>query len=308
MLQSLLVPLDGSEFSERTLPLVRGLARATGATVHVAHVHTPHRPDGLLMNPQFHFEGLDMEEYDQRHRSKEARYLKEVVERLTDGEDAVVDSVILDGEVAGEVASYADKVHADMVVIATHAHSGIGRMWLGSVTDALLHITHAPLLVLHPRKGHHVPDAVPSFSHVLVALDGSALSESILGPAVDLAKATGARITLAHVVATESIMGGHFFPVLTGDLTPTVSRARNYLETVARRLRFPRLDVDIHVETHERPSQAISEMAGRLHADVIALSTHGYSGIRRALVGSVADKVLKESEVPLLVMRPLDHP
>src|SRR3990172_2023021 len=71
MLQSLLVPLDGSEFSERTLGVAQHLAKATGASLHLAHVHVPHPPDHFLSNTQFHYEGLDLEEYETRHRDQE---------------------------------------------------------------------------------------------------------------------------------------------------------------------------------------------------------------------------------------------
>ena len=82
MLQSLLVPLDGSEFSERTLPLAHGLAKATGASLHLAHVHVSHTPDHFLSNTQFHFEGLDLAEYETRHREEEKAYLGAMEDRL----------------------------------------------------------------------------------------------------------------------------------------------------------------------------------------------------------------------------------
>lgn len=75
MLKSLLVPLDGSEFSERALPLACRLARTTGAALHLAHVHEAHVPDHFLSNTQFHYEGLDLDEYDERHRREENEYL-----------------------------------------------------------------------------------------------------------------------------------------------------------------------------------------------------------------------------------------
>jgi len=302
MLQSLLVPLDGSEFSERTLHLAQGLAKATGASLHLAHVHVPHPPDHFLSNTQFHYEGLDMEEYEARHKAEEEAYLADVQAKLAP--DTPVDSALLEGHVAEEVARYAETVDADMILITTHGHTGVSRMWLGSVADALVRLTSMPLLVVHPAQGGHVPDDVLSFKHVMVPLDGSELSATILGAAADLASASGARLTLVHVVSSSAVLGARIFPLLPDDLTPAMAKAREYLESKAEELRARGLRVDVHVEEHEAPGRAIAAVADKLDADVIALATHGYGGLKRALLGSVADKVLRSSPLPLLVQRP----
>ncbi|HSG08415.1 MAG TPA: universal stress protein [Longimicrobiales bacterium] len=302
MLQSLLVPLDGSEFSERTLSLACDLAKATGASLHLAHVHVSHPPDHFLSNTQFHFEGLDMEEYEARHRDEEKAYLADIEAKY--GQDAPVDTVLLEGHVAEEIAAYADRVSADMVLITTHGHTGMSRMWLGSVADALVRLTTLPLLVVHPAQGGHVPEDVFSFKHVMVPLDGSDLSATILGPAADLARASGARMTLVHVVSSSAVLGARIFPLLPDDLSPAIAKAGEYLEKLADELREDGLQVDVHVEEHEAPGRAIAALADKLDADVIALATHGYGGFKRALLGSVADKVLRSSALPLLVQSP----
>ena len=302
MLQSLLVPLDGSEFSERTLSLACGLAKATGASLHLAHVHVSHPPDHFLSNTQFHFEGLDMEEYEARHREEERAYLAEMEAKL--GAETSVDTALLDGHVAEEIAEYAARVGADMVLITTHGHTGVSRMWLGSVADALVRMTTLPLLGIHPAQGGHVPADVFSFKHIMVPLDGSNLSATILGPAADLARASGARMTLVHVVSSSAVLGARIFPLLPDDLSPALAKAREYLQALADELREDGLQVDIHVEEHEAPGRAIAALADKLEADLIALATHGYGGLKRALLGSVADKVLRSSPQPLLVQRP----
>ena len=302
MLQSLLVPRDGSEFSERTLSLASGLAKATGASLHLAHVHVSHPPDHFLSNTQFHFEGLDMEEYEARHREEERAYLAQMEAKLGGG--APVDTALLEGYVAEEIAEYAARVGADMVLITTHGHTGVSRMWLGSVADALVRLTTLPLLVVHPAQGEQLPADVFSFRHIMVPLDGSSLSATILGPATDLARAGGARMTLVHVVSSSAVLGARIFPLLPDDLAPAVAKARAYLERLADELREDGLQVDVHVEEHEAPGRAIAALADKLDADLIALATHGYGGLKRALLGSVADKVLRSSPLPLLVQRP----
>jgi nucleotide-binding universal stress UspA family protein len=302
MLQSLLVPLDGSEFSERTLALAQALAKATGSPLHLVHVHVPHPPDHFLSNTQFHYEGLDLEEYECHHRDQEQAYLAEVEARIS--RDTPVDTALLEGQVAEEVARYAETVKADLVLITTHGHTGVSRMWLGSVADALIRTTSLPLLAVHPAFGGHVPAEVRTFKHIMVPVDGSDLSASILGAASDLARASGARLTLVHVVSSSAVLGTRIFPVLPDDIAPAMEKAREYLEGKAEELRSRGFTVDTHVEEHEAPGRAIAAIADKLDADVIALATHGYGGLKRALLGSVADKVLRSSPLPLLVQRP----
>lgn len=303
MLQSLLVPLDGSEFSERSLPLACGLARATGARLHLALVHVAHPPDHFLSNTQFHFEGLDMDEYDTRHREEEQAYLREVMSRIGNG-DTHVDSALLEGNVADELASYAQKVNSDVILITTHGHTGLNRMWLGSVADALVRHTTLPLLAIHPAEPGGRPADVSTVEHILVALDGSDMAEKALPAAADLARASGADLTLLHVVSSTATMGPRLFPIMPDDVVTAMEKADAYLDEVAERLRDQGLEVDVQVAEHEVPSHAIVEVARRLGADLIAMATHGYGGLRRALLGSVADKVLRSSPLPVLLVRP----
>jgi nucleotide-binding universal stress UspA family protein len=301
MFKSLLVPLDGSEFSERTLPLAHGLAKATGASLHLAHVHVTHAPDHFLSNTQFQYEGLDLDEYESRYRDQEKTYLSQVESRLA---GATVDSVLLEGSVAEQIAAYATDVGADMVVMTTHGHTGVSRMWLGSVADALIRHTTLPILVVHPGCDAHVPTDAFSFKHILVPLDGSDLSASILAPAEVLAMATGARVTLLHVVSSTAVLGARIFPLMPDDISPAKEKARMHLESVADSLRSEGLEAAVHVQEHEAPARAIAALGESMGADLIALATHGYGGLKRALLGSVADKVLRSSSVPILVKRP----
>ena len=127
---------------------------------------------------------------------------------------------------ADEIAEYAASVGADMVLMTTHGHTGVSRMWLGSVADALIRQTTLPILVVHPGEQGNVPRDVLSFKHILVPLDGSDLSASILGPATEVARATGARLTLLHVVSSTAVLGARIFPLMPDDITPAMEKAR----------------------------------------------------------------------------------
>jgi len=305
MFHSLLVPLDGSEFSERSLPLARGLARATGASLHLAHVHVPHVPDHFLSNTQFHFEGLDLKEYDQHHREREQDYLDSVVERC-DEDGTAVDATLLEGNIADELAAFAEDTRTDVIFVTTHGQTGMNRLWVGSVADTLVRHTNRPMLVIHPMRPDGVPADVVSFKHIVVPLDGSDLAESALEPAIEMAEATGARITLIHIVSERALLGVQFFPLLPDDLVLAVDRAKEYLGMVTDRLAARGVTVETYVGKREVPATGIAHAAEELDADLIALATHGYGGVKRALLGSVADKVLRASPLPLLILRPSD--
>ena len=303
MLTSLLVPLDGSEFSERALPLARALARATGASLHLAHVHVPHAPDHFLGHTQFQWEGLDLDEYEQRHRKRARSYLDSILERIQD-DGPTADTALLEGRIRDRIADHARTVDADLIVMTTHGHTGVSRMWLGSVADALIRTTRLPLLVLHPGEDGKVPPAVLTFRNILVPLDGSELATAVLAPVKDLAAATDATITLAHVVSSTAVVGSRLFPLLPDDVGPAMRKAVEYLEGQAEKLREEGFSVDTRVVEHEIPAKAICWTAKDADADLIAIATHGYGGMKRAVLGSVADKVLRGSPLPLLVQRP----
>lgn len=303
MLRSLLVPLDGSDLSEWSLPLAARVARATGAQLHLARVHERYEPEHLIGNSSFQWEGLDLEEYDGRHRDDESDYLTSVTERL-DGDGIVVDARLLDGDPAERLAGYAEEVHSDLIVITSHGRSGVRRAWLGSVTDAMVRRTHLPLLILHPGEKRALYAGDGDIEHIVVALDGSSASESVLGPACDLALASGAKITLVHVISDPSGFGPRIMTLRPDRLRPELDRTLSYLEALAEDLRETGVDTTVYANRGNRPATTIACMARDLDADVIALATHGYGGVKRTILGSVTDKLLRSTHVPLLVVRP----
>jgi nucleotide-binding universal stress UspA family protein len=107
-----------------------------------------------------------------------------------------------------------------------------------------------------------------------------------------------------HVVASHAALGGGVVPLLPDDIVRLNDQADAYLEGVAERLREDGLSVATHLAEGEGAANMIAAMADELEADLIALATHGHGGLRRAMIGSVADKVLRSSPLPLMVLRP----
>lgn len=307
MLRSVLVPLDGSQMGESSLPLAAGVVRSTGGELHLAHVHVPYEPHQLLSNSSFQWEGVDMWDYDRRHLSEEDEYLHGVEERLQ-REGAKVDARVLDGvSVTDGLVTYADEVGADLIVMTSHGRSGLQRALWGSVADEMIRKTPVPVLVIHP-DGEEVSSAtVRAFDHILVPLDGSPLAEGVLGPAKDLSKATGARLTLTHVVADLSYLGPRILGFRPDRMEPALDGALAYLEPLAADLRREGFDATVHPVSGGGPAKAVATLADELGADLVAIATHGYGGVKRTVLGSVTDRLLGATKLPLLVVRPQEE-
>jgi len=142
------------------------------------------------------------------------------------------------------------------------------------------------------------------FEKILVCLDGSELAEQVLPYAEEQAKRFGSKVILLRVVPVASTTAmATAAEVAAEQIAGDTGQAERYLEDVAQGLRRNGLDVETRV-LQGKEGGAIVEYAHRSGIDLIAIATHGRSGLGRAVFGSVADYVLRESGLPVLVVRP----
>jgi nucleotide-binding universal stress UspA family protein len=304
MWDHLLVTLDGSDFGEHALPFAKAVAEKTGAALHLAHVHSYEPPTDLLQNTPFQYEGVSMTAYEDRFKTEEREYLTgktaEVQAELADNK---VCSALLEGYVTEAIERHAREIGAKLVIMTTHGRTGVSRAWLGSVADSLVRHSEFPLLVIRPLEdGGMFPSA--TFDHFLVPLDGSEVGEKILDTAVRLGKAMGSRFTLLNVVSPHITVGARVSPLPSGHLEQRMKDSESYLAGVAERLAGEGVEAQTRIESHFAPARAILKTAEAEDVDLVAIATHGYTGVRRALLGSVTDKVLRGSRWPLLLQRP----
>jgi nucleotide-binding universal stress UspA family protein len=302
MYHKLLVPLDGSAFGEQALPLALHLARRDGAELHLVYVHVPLAT--IFAETRAGMETLSEGQLLQRDRN----YLAAVVKRLTETMAVAVTSAVLVGPVAPAIEEYARARGIDLVVMTTHGRGAFSRFWLGSVADDLVRRLSMPVLLVRPDEKAAAIDAEVGFHQVIVPLDGTALAEQVLEPAVALAGTTGVQYVLLRVVTpvVQSAYDPGAFGIAPLAL-PTVEELRRegeaYLEAVAGRLRPHGLRVETAVAVHTQPAVGILEAAQNCGGDLIALETHGRKGVARFFLGSVADKVVRGATVPVLVHR-----
>ena len=301
MYRSVMLPLDGSRFSEQALPLASKLAGACGASLRIVHVHQPHtEPDWDLVTP-CRYEGVVEAEREWEHDAVklEQRYLSQHVG---------AECKVLEGEVVPTLEQEIETSNPDLIVMATHGRGGLSRAWLGSVADGL--VRHTPVPVLLVRPGAEWPgDLVePLFRRVLIPLDGSATATEVLDRAVRLGTPDATVYTLLTVVVPLPLPGYQHPAGATDDDRPFTLQQRDaalaHLSALADELRGSGTRVETRVVVHDRPAQAILDEADAQRVDAIALSTHGRGVVARRLLGSVADKILRGAAVPVLVYRP----
>jgi nucleotide-binding universal stress UspA family protein len=311
-IKKILVPLDGSELAEQALPLALALARVSGAEVHLMHVFVPYAARADMPGAS-----IDYTELERKLEEQSTEYLRSVTASAA---EQLPDRVIADPVRTRPIRSpYSESVavvdrlrravarlHPDLMVLATHARGGLGRAWLGSVADALIRRVNVPTLLVHPREGAPAPSK--PFTHIVVPLDGSPLAEESIPIALRLAALGNARITLLRVVIPQIAVGHPSFVLQHNveQLDRYESQARAYLDSVADRFRGSAGAIDTEVTLSDSPPRAVLEWSAEHGADLIAMSTHGRSGFRRFMLGSVADKVVRGADVPVLLTRPGD--
>jgi nucleotide-binding universal stress UspA family protein len=284
MFRSLFVPLDGSPFAEQALPWALSIARRAGASLHLVRVHVLY----ILQEPVRawvpHGPGREAS-----WREQEQLYLDATAKWLTAVSPVPVSTAVVGGEEADGLLGRAREAGADLVVMTTHGRGPVGRFFLGSVADELIRRGGVPVLLARPHEP--APDVLPEPApeNLLIPLDGSALAERALGPAADLARLTEGRCNLLRVVESPD---------------RPAAEAREYLERIAGRLREQGLQVGTRVVVSPQAAEAILEEAGAQGSDLIALGTHGRGGVRRMLLGSIADKVIRGCSLPVLVCPP----
>jgi nucleotide-binding universal stress UspA family protein len=296
MYGDIVIPVDGSSFSERAIPYAAAITRRASARLHVVLVHTP------ISLYAADLPGTPISQrWEDQHREAEARYLDELAGRLRDsGIEVIAEG--RDGDPAHELVA-ATKSKADLLVMATHGRAGLERAWLGSVADEVIRHVGVPVLTIRPAE-ESAPPEDPTFQHLLLATDGSEPAEAAASQAVELARLFDARMTLLTVVSVPAGLSSPYIPhAALIDRETTEERdeqARRYLDELAARLAED-VEVDARVTLGYHPARGILDAIDQLGCDLVALGTHRRTRLARIVLGSVADKIVRASPVPVLV-------
>ena len=302
MFRKLLVPLDRSSLAEEAIGQAAAIARASNATIEIVLVHQP-----------FPFGGYTDMPWAVTDTDAEKKYVEAIASEITSGANVPVMGAVLLGDPADEICEHARETSTDLIVMTSHGRTGFSRAWLGSVADSVMRNAETPVLILRPEQPSGVRGiAAATVNRILVPLDGSALSSEILPAATALASAAQSTIVLVRVAPIVPVISPYdptlsvtYVPVLPDEAATgqVLDEARSEIEATARRLAEETgLTVEGFVVSSSRTAQAIGDFAEAHDIDVIAMSTHG-RGASRWLFGSVADKVVRASRLPVLLRK-----
>lgn len=268
MYKRILVPVDGSTFAEQLLAPASQVARATHSELAVLRV---------VDNAEDH--------------SAAARYAQELA--APHGAQAICLPTQLEG-VAATIRDEARRVPGTLVAMCSHGHSGAMQAMFGSVALQVLRELGEPLVVFRPHPDG--PMALSKVGRIVLPLDGSALSESIIPQAAALAKWLGAKVVVVSVIDPSVQLDPN---VPSGDVQES-----GYVRSRAREI-ADRHGVPVGWEVlHGEPQEAIPPFVRGLGDAMLAMTTHGRTGLRGVITGSVTAQCLRDARVPVFVRLP----
>lgn len=320
MFQCILVPLDGSPRAEEALPMASHLARATGASMILLRVMLPEQMHAHL---RAQVSDERMEQLHETYFEEAQSYLKQTIDTARLQDIAVTTSVNI-GNPDEVIVQVAQERTAQLIVMRSHGQTGRMRWLLGSVAQKVVRNSPIPVLVMRNVRSPIMlrPESLLHTPRILVALDGSLLSETALVPAAQLAHAL-AQPERGHIHLTCAV---HAMTPNTRVTKEGADRhnkearaeAMAYLQGIEARFRSGDLaDFSLAVSSsvvtyHAREEiwkkileecECIGDVVGYGGCDVIALATQGKTGLQRLREGSVTEDVLNAATYPLLIVR-----
>ncbi|HEY7169011.1 MAG TPA: universal stress protein [Candidatus Binatia bacterium] len=295
MYTRILVPLDGSELAEQALPYARALAHGLGIPVDVVAVVDP-EPLSVLANPD---QGRTIDTLVAESVSAMSAYLRPIKH---DFDRAPVTERVEIGKPEDVLIEKAAADKNTLIIMATHGRSGIQRWMLGSVADKVLHgAANHMLLIRATEQGKTYGEA--SLTSVVVPLDGSPLAEQVLPHVTELAKKMKLDIALVRAYALPPAVATDY-GFYSGELLDQLEEdARDYLEEKARQMReagVKNVSSLVHIGYG---AEEIIQLAQKTPDNLIAMCSHGRSGIKRWVLGSVTERVVRHSGDPVLIIR-----
>ncbi len=283
-IRRVLFPTDLSEYAEEALPHAVRLAEVFDAELHLLHVLVLHAATAAETIQEFPGES-------------DARA---ALEGAASGAGERVKHAVRRGIAAAPtILTYADENDIDVIVMGSHGRRGLRRFFLGSVAEEVVRAGDWPVLIVHRTDDGAAP---PEYRGILAPVDFSERTPFALEHAAALAEKLGAGLRLLHVVEVATYPDFYIPVSLTSvDVSRVREQAQTRLAELAESLR-----TRIPVETEVRIGRTIAEIvdaAAEGPCDLIVMPSHGYSGLERALLGSVTEGVLRRAACPVLTLK-----
>ncbi|MEW6142360.1 MAG: universal stress protein [Chloroflexota bacterium] len=281
MFKRILAALDGSQLAESVLPYVSDLATRFRSQVHLMTV-TGEAERGLSMERVFD------------------AYLARIADQFKESK-FTAKTALLSGKPSEEILKYAEKNNIDLIAVTSLGKGGLGRWNLGSVAEKVSKASSAPVLLVPVNSSSRAPSG-PFFTKILVPVDVSELGAAALPCVFALGPKARSLVTLLYIEPipyTPTRLAQKYYEETTEYLRKNVHK---YLEKTVKEMREDGIEAAYDIVTGD-PADQILNYARNKKCDLIAISTHGRTGIVRWALGSVANKVLHATMIPLLLVR-----
>lgn len=293
-INTVLVPIDFSPPSLRALQYGCQLAKKFRAQVHLVHVNDLAFQQPLLA-PAFNL-ATDFGHQLRRHLQTVG---KDCVPAIT-----AARCHVRSGKAYDQICREARILNADLILIATHGYKGLKHVLLGSTAERIVRHAPCPVLVVRgPERASSAKGASARLRHILVPTDFSEHSRYALRYAIALAKRFGARLTLLNLVYPQYyVTNPEYLPYDFGALFDQTRRmAKRDMAALVEATSFGGVPFKTRIEPGH-PAEHIVEFAAKNGADLIVTSTHGRTGLKHALIGSIAEQVVRYAQCPVLVI------
>ncbi len=297
-----LVPIDGSESSLQALRTAAALLRGRGGEIVLLNVTNVGEVTGESLDPIW--AGDSAPTIAAMHAQAGAALREAADEAAELG--AAVRTLQCDGDPVATIAEAADELDATLIVIGSHGRRGAARFFMGSTAEGVLRTCSVPVMVVGPAAPRSDESTGGRrFAKIVVAVDDTEASDTGVQLAVKLAADEGATIYFVHVVTAVELLGA------AAALADSVSTPGAELHEAARALVRQAMSkanargVVAHGKiTEGQPADEILQVASARGADLVVIGSHGRRGVRRFILGSVAENVARRSSVPVIVARP----
>jgi len=301
---TILVPLDGSVLAETVIPYAQHLATTLSADLVLLRVVTPRERSRLLAEEMVDSwddtlpprEDLDRQIWELLHDEAKS-YLTAQAEQLQ-AAGFKVETQVSVGQPAAMIIAQTEAIHPTMIVMASHGYSGLQRWALGSVADRVVSVSTTPVMII---RSSDKPQPF-QIKRILTPLDGSALADQALPLAMLLAQSAKAELTLLRVIEPLAVAKSYGSMQYLRRADHLHTTAQQELEETVGTLRSKEVSASAII-TSGHVAELIVDTAASSKIDMIVMATHGYTGMQRWALGSVADKVLHASDLPLILVR-----
>ena len=286
-----LFPTDFSEGAEPAFPQAVHFAEWHDATLHILNVRTSAQPDDLDTTREFPVPFSTMRGWLDRagHDDANGPSLKNVEIEQTQVDSAAPPEAIVD---------FVEGQGIDLIVMGTHGRRGLDRVRFGSVTEEVVRTAPAPVLTVQADA----PSSVRTVRRVLTPIDFSDASETALRHAKEIALTQGAEIDLLHVVDKPMFPSAYGVDSAEVSTEELLDKAEQGLGDLARDIVGHEHAMVKAVAGH--PVEEILNYVEKNDVDLLVIATHGRTGLNRLLIGSVAERVIRQSPIPVFLVKP----